>query len=259
METSLDDLLNGTEPTEAPAEVAQEAPAEAAPPETIGQPRDESGRFAPKETGVENEQPVPPTEQPNQLPPHEYAALKDERRKRQEAEARIAALEMQFQAAQQANRPPEQPVDFWEDPQAVIARQFEQFGQQFREQLKHEQMTERLDASEAAARMQFPDFDEKLGAFQQAAQLNPALAREMAMAPDPAKFAYERGRTALEIQRAGSLDEVLKAERAKWEAEVRAQMPAPPTLPATTATDGSVGGRSGPAWTGPVPMDQLLR
>lgn len=257
--TSLDELLNG--PTEAIAEdiVPQE-------PETIGQPRGEDGKFlsTKEETGVETPpvaqepraEPVPPTE-PG-LPPEEYKALKDERRKRQEAEARIAALERDFQARQQA-KPPEPEVDFWDDPNAVISQRVEQAVSTALQRIEQQQLTKRIDDSEQVARQKYTDFDEKLGAFQQAVQFNPILAREMAMASDPAAFAYERGRTALEIQRAGSLDEVLKAERAKWEAEALAAMPAPPTLPSTTATDGSVGGRSGPAWAGPPSIDDLLR
>jgi hypothetical protein len=60
----LDAILNG-EDTSAPIE------AEAAPqPETIGQPRDESGKFAPKSTGETQEtvNAVPPTEEPQMVP-----------------------------------------------------------------------------------------------------------------------------------------------------------------------------------------------
>lgn len=259
MDTSIDDILNEPAP-EAIAEVAQEAITETPEPETIGQPRDEAGRFAPKdETGVitqETADTVPPTEPQQGLPPAEYAALKDERRKRQEAEARIAALEQQFHQARQ-QQPQEPEPDFWDNPKALIAAQLNQFGQELRHQLKQEQITERVDASEQVARGKYNDFDEKLSAFQQAVQLNPLLAREMANSSDPAEFAYSRGKTALEIQRVGSLDEVIKAERAKWEAEARAAIPAP-SLPHSTASERSVGARSGPAWAGSTPIDSIL-
>lgn len=258
--TSLDELLNGTEPEEAPVEAVSETPE----PETIGQPRDEHGRFAPKEeTGVESPpeaeepsaEPVPPTEQPNQLPQAEYAALKDERRKRQEAEARIAALEAQYQ---QAAAQPEQPVDFWDNPQGVIATQVQQAVAQALQAEKQQQELQRISASEEQAKAKYADYDDAFHAFRQAVQANPALAQQMARESDPAEFAYRKGKTALELERVGSIEELVKAERAKWEQETKAAMP-PPAFPSTTATDGSVGARSGPGWSGPAPIDDLLR
>lgn len=251
METPLDDILNGStpEPSEPPVEEAQ-------PPETIGQPRDDAGRFAAKETGEtpqEAAEPVPPTEQPSDQ--GQYAALKDERRKRQDLERQLAEMRDQISRPQPQ---PEPPADFWEDPQSFMARQFEQFGNQFRERLRHEQQIERIDVSEASARSKYADYDDAFHAFRQAVETNPALAQQMMQSGDPAEFAYRKGRTALELERVGSIDDLLKAERAKWEAEVKAVMPAP-TFPSTTATDGSVGARSGPAWSGPKSMDDLLR
>jgi hypothetical protein len=259
--TSLDDLLSGSGAEEAPAiEQAEAAPQ----PETIGQPRGEDGKFAAKEEkGVEAapepQAVVPTADQP--VPEAEYKALKEERRRRQEAEqraeeatARIAALQAQYAQSQ----PQEPEADFWEDPQAFLAKQFDQFGNQMEQRIQQRQVAERIDMSEQVARGKYTDFDEKLAAFRDAARLNPALVQEMTRAPDPAEFAYGRGKTSLEIQRVGSLDEILLAERAKWEAEIKAAMPAA-SFPATTATDGSVGARSGPAWAGPTSLDDLLR
>lgn len=259
MDKSIDDILNDTAPeAEAIAEVEeQEVATEAPEPETIGQPRDEAGRFAPKdEKGVET-QPEPPSEQ-NQLPPAEYAALKDERRKRQEAEriaqenaAQLAALQAQLQ------RPAQEVPEFWDNPDANISSRLEQFGDQLIQRFQQQQLTERVEASELAARTKYSDFDEKLAAFQQAVQFNPMLAKQMAHAPDPAEFAYNRGKTVLDVERVGSVDELLKAERAKWEAEARAAIPAP-SLPNSTASERSVGARGGPAWSGPSPIDSIL-
>jgi hypothetical protein len=262
--TSLDDLLNGTEPTEAPAEAVQEAPTEAPEPETIGPARDEHGRFAPKEaTGVETPAPEPdavvPTATEHPLPQAEYKALKEEKRRRQEAEARITALEAQYaQQAAQA-KPPEPETDFWENPQGAIATQVQRAVLDALQAEKQQQTLERINESEAKARETHDDYGDAFLAFQQAATANPSLIQQMTAASDPAEFAYKKGKTALELERVGSIDELLKAERAKWEAEARAAMPAPPALPSTTATDGSVGGRAGPAWAGPPSLDDLLR
>lgn len=259
-EGHLDNLLNG-EPTEAPAEVIAETASE---PETIGQPRGPDGKFlSTQETGVETPatepEPVTPTEPVDDVQRGQYAALKDERRKRQEAEARAADLEAKWLQAQRQAQPQEAEIDFWDNPQAVIGQQFQQFKQQLRQELRQEQITERIDASEVQARSKYADYDDALHAFRQAVQANPTLAQQMTASPDPAEFAYKKGKTALDLERVGSIDDLLKSERAKWEAEARAAMPAPPTLPATTAADGSVGGRSGPAWAGPGTVNDYLR
>jgi hypothetical protein len=115
-----------------------------------------------------------------------------------------------------------------------------------------------MDASEQAAKAKYTDYDEAFTAFEQAVQLNPRLAHELAMAPDPGEFAYARGKTALEIQRVGSIDELRKQIRSEMEAEARAIIQPRPTLPSTTAADSSVGARTGPLWTGPKPIGEIL-
>jgi hypothetical protein len=254
MDNSLDNILNDEPETET---VAVEAPAEPETPlETIERPRDENGRFAPKEaTGeVETPEEVPPTSQEPVTAP--IAALQDERRKRQEAEARAAQLEAYFQQ-QQAQQPQQQAPDFWEDPEANLNQQFQKFGEQLMQTWEQRQASERMNQSELIARSKYTDFDEKVSAFQQAAQLNPTLAREMAMSPDPGEFAYTRGKTAIEVQQYGSLDALIAAERAKWEAEVKGHFPSP-IAPTTLATERNVGARSGPAWSGPKSLNDIL-
>lgn len=254
----LDELLGEPQPET----VVQEVPAVESEPETVA--RDEQGRFAPKPTGeeppaTEAEATVPPAEPSSTPEQGQFAALKDERRKRQEAEARISDMERKFQEMQ-AKQPAAPAPDLWEDPDGYFSQRFQMFGEQLIQKFQQQQIIERIDQSEQQARSRYTDFDEKLAAFRQAAQLNPAIVQEMQRASDPAEFAYGRGKTALEIERHGSLDDLLKAERAKWEAEARAAIPPPATaFPNTTATDGSVGSRSGPAWSGSKSLDELLR
>src|SRR5574339_195386 len=110
--TSLDEIFGGTEQTEAP------------PPETIGQPRDEHGRFAPKETGEEEPpQEAPPASEPE--PSHiPVAALRDERAKRQQYEDQLRQANERLQqydayfAQQNGQQPQEEP-----DPVEFIAQQ----------------------------------------------------------------------------------------------------------------------------------------
>jgi hypothetical protein len=96
----------------------------------VDRARDDHGRFASKEKGElpSGEEPpvvVPPTttQESDHVP---RTALLDERRKRQELEQRIQQMEQQYQ-----NRPaePEQPSDFWEDPNTFLESRFNQFGQ----------------------------------------------------------------------------------------------------------------------------------
>lgn len=217
--------------------------------------RDEHGRFAKQEeTGVEKPQetaePVPPTEQ-TQLPKEEYSALRAVRDENKELKQRLAALEVQAQ-------PQQLPVDFWDNPNAALQQRDEQLLDKLFQRMEQRQTEQRMDQSEAQAKAKYNDYDEAFSAFSQAVQTNPRLAMELAQAPDPGEFCYSKGKAALALEKFGSIDDLLKAERAKWEAEVKASVPQP-RLPSTTAADGSVGGRSGPEWTGPQPLSDILR
>ena len=264
----IDELLND-EPVE---EVATEQPepeaSEEPKAEAEGQPRGPDGKFAPKQTGVEEE--PKETEEPkaeppsaDQLPRDVYEPLKAVRNENRELKQQLEAIQQQLARQQpqpqpqaQANEPP---VDFWDDPQGFLAKQFDQFGQSMMQRFQQQQQVERIEASEAAAKAKHPDYDDAFRAFQQAAMANPALVQQMTAANDPAEFAYAKGKSALELERYGSVDELLKAERAKWEEELKAAVPQPkPSFPQTTAADGSVASRSGPAWSGPPSINDIL-
>lgn len=262
MGKSIEEILSETPEPEAPEQTETEIIVD--PPSGIADPpsgrlRDEHGRFAKQEeTGVEKPQetpvePVPPTEQANQLPKEEYSALRAVRDENKELKKRLEALE-----AQKTFVPPQQPTDFWEDPNAALQQRDEQLLDKLFQRMEQRQQLQRMDQSEAAAKAKYPDYDEAFAAFSQAAQTNPRLAMELAQQPDPGEFAYSKGKAALALEKFGSIDDLLKAERAKWEAEVKAVVPQP-RLPSTTAADGSVGSRSGPEWSGPQPLSEILR
>lgn len=259
MDKTIDDILNEAEAPIEPEAITDPPSDKVDPPSQ--RLRDEHGRFAKQETGVEAEAPKEPTQEPappaepvNQLPKEDFAALKDERRKRQELERRLLAIEQQHSAP----RPQQPPADFWDDPQAFMDSRLNQLGETLLQQWEQRQQVQRLNTSEQAAKANHPDYDEAYEAFAQAVQANPMLAHEMAQALDPGEFAYRKGKTALEIQKVGSVDELRAQIRKEVEAEARAAMPTP-QFPATTAADGSVGGRTGPEWEGPKPLSQLLR
>jgi hypothetical protein len=242
MENSLDEILGG-EPL---PEVVPEPVVEAVEtqPETIERPRGPDGKFISKETGVEPQAPteqVPPASQPSdQLPKDEYVALRAVRDENRDLKRQIEAIQQRL--AQPQAQPQQPPVDFWDDPHGYMSQQFNQFGQTLLQQFEQRQRAERFDASEQAAKAKYADYSDAFGAFEQAVQANPQLAVQMAQSDNPGEFAYSRGKTALTLNQVGSLDAYESQLRAKWEAEVRASVPTP-TLPPTTAADGSVGTR----------------
>lgn len=265
----IDELLND-EPeaevqTEAPEPEASEEPTEV---KTEEQPRGPDGKFATKQTGVEegeaekteNPEAEPPSA--DQLPQDVYEPLKAVRNENKELKQQLEAIRQQMERQQQQPQqaPKEEPeTDFWDNPQAFMARQMEQFGQTMMQRFQQQQQVERIEASEAAAKAKYTDYGDAFQAFQQAAMANPSLVQEMTAAADPAEFAYKTGKTALDVRQYGSIDKLLEAKRAEWEAELKAAVPQPKqTFPETTAADGSVSARSGPAWSGPPSMNELL-
>lgn len=239
---SLDELLDG-EPVEElePVEVAEEAASE---PEV--QPRDESGRFAAKETGVEPQEtaePVPPTDR---LPQQDYKALREEREKRQRLEAELEALR-----AQQT-----QPPSIWEDEQA--ARSYDQ-QQAVAAAVQEATFQASLNMSEMMARQAYPDFEEVKAEFLAMAEQNPVLPQQALSDPHPWNKAYQIAKNARTMRELGATDinELREKIKAELMAEMQAQ-PAPAQLPPTLSTERSVGSRTGPAWSGPKSINELL-
>jgi hypothetical protein len=270
MEQSIGDILSGNEPEpEAVTEQVEQPEVQTEQPETVERPRGPDGKFiAKEETGVEPQEaieapaePVPPTEPTNQLPKEEYSALRAIRDENKELKQKLYQIENHLMQRQQQPQPQAAPpVDFWDDPNAFLEQRDARIAETLFQRMEQRQTAQRMDQSEHAAKAKYADYDEAFSAFEQAVQLNPRLAHELANASDPGEFAYSKGKTALAIQNAGSIDALLASERAKWEAEIRAAVPQPRlSLPSTTAADGSVGGRSGPAWSGPAPLGDLLR
>jgi hypothetical protein len=263
METKgLEELLDEEPVAETPTvDAAPEPVVEASEPEAApadeGQPRDESGRFAPKQTGDEPQATAEATPA-NPIPDDQFKGYLTEKRKRQELEQQVAALQAQFAQVQQ-QRPVEPETEFWDNPKVAIASEVQRAVQQVLQAQQQQQTMERINVSETAAKAKYADYEDAFRAFQQAASANPSLIQQMTGNADPADFAYRTGKRSLDLEKLGSLDELLAAEKAKWEQEARAAMPMPTAaLPSTTASDGSVGGRTGPAWAGPRPLDQII-
>lgn len=218
----LDDFLEqGTQPTEPTTEAPQ--------PETIGQPRDESGRFAPKETGVEPQETadtVPPTA--DKLPPETFKGLKEEREKRQALERELEAIKQQLQSRPQ--EPPAPPPSVWEDEQAYG-------GHIVSTAVQQATFNARLDMSEMMVRQANPDFEDMKAKFLEMASQNPSLQQQALADPHPWQRAYTIAKNAAKMEALGAVDvsELEAKIRAELEAKYAAQPQATPTLPNSLA------------------------
>lgn len=241
-----------------------------------GRKRDEvTGQFVPKEPAKAESEPeakpdakaeAKPDAEPAKTEPEakkeppkqeftekEQAFMKaalEERRKRQELQQQLAAL--------QQNAQPQEKKTFWDDPEGVL--------QQFQQQVQTVALRTRLDTSEAIARQRYQDFDQNVQFFGELMQATPGLREQMLNSHDPAEFAYRAGKAAREFREIGNIEEyrarVERETRAKLEAEFRAKLEAnqrkaqelPPSLSETSA-------RPAPnraAYNGPVPLDQIV-
>lgn len=155
------------------------------------------------EKGKETE--PPSVEKPDEASGYKTAMLA-ERRKRQEVEDRLRQIEQQ-------NQTPKKEESIYDDPDGFVASRVNQVEQK---------MTVRiLQMSEETAREQFPDYDEKINAFNEAAERNPALMKQMVNSTNPARFAYQTGETYLVTKDAPTIGDLREKLRKEWEATER--------------------------------------
>ncbi len=284
----LEDILSDEEPEKT---VVEQPAAEAPPAEAAEQPapvektqsrrkdhqdkefaaqgleRDANGQWKKKEAAVA-EAPaaeVPAVKEPPAQPEMTakekafLAQATDERRKRQELEARLRVLE--------SGKPPEPAKTFWDDPEGAMKA--------------HEQRTNeaiintRLQTAEAIARGKYADFDEKIASFKEHLDGQPpAIAQSIAQKwlsdPDPAGFAYNFAKTQMELKEAGDLPALRASieakaradERAKVEAEYKAKEDAAKkqreAIPGSLSNARALGGNAVPTWSGPTSLDNIL-
>lgn len=203
------------------------------------------------------------------------AALENERRQRQEAQAELQRMQaiMQQNALMVQQPLQEQPAvpDPWEDPEAALQHQAQQIEQKFQAELAQRDaamVQTRIAMSEELMRSQHQDYDAVVDVFTHAAQNNEYLARQMMAAPNPAAFAYNAGRQMQLVQQVGSDPD---AYRAKIEAEILAKhgiapngqapsrqpsAPVPTSLASTPSAPVPASQNGG--WDGPKPLDQLI-
>lgn len=192
---------------------------------------------------------APPAPEPDNVP---VKALQDERRKRQELEQQIAALQ------QQVNQKPEEPApSMWEDEN----KWQEHFGTRITQQAtQFASQNARLDTSEMLARQAHAeDFEEAKAEFLKMAEQNPELRQAALSDPHPWEKAYQIYANAKAMKELGATNVAdLEAKiRAKVEEELKANAPKL-LFPTSTAQDGSVSGRSGAVWSGETKDRDIL-
>lgn len=177
------------------------------------QPRDDQGRYSappaePKEPVAEPkaELKTEPQIQPKAEPKHDpvqpppgftpTAALVEERRKRQELEARLKQFE----------QPPKPVPNKDEDLPGYVDHRLNEVSQDAHNRF--------LNAVEASARNRYSDYDDKRAFFLEAAQSNPHLLVMCNQAADPAEFVY---RESIKMQRL----QPYNGDLAKFEADLR--------------------------------------
>lgn len=128
-------------------------------------------------------------------------------------------------------------------------------------------INERFNTSELIARQAHPDIDEKIEAFKEALQANPAIYQQMQNQAHPWEFAYKEGARLLLAKEMGDDPTTY---RQKLEAEIRAKVLAElgqgesnqsnpkAVLPKSLAGFRSSAARSAGTFTGPTPFDQII-
>lgn len=242
-------------PAEPAAETGDKPPAEAKP----EQPRDEHGRFVSKPGEAAQAAPPAAEGDPQHVP---FAALKDERTKRQTLETQLSDLQRQLEEfrlkQQQPPAPPPEPVKVphpVEDPEG-----YHRF-------IEDRQFNDRLNISEMMAREKYQDVDAKLAVFQEAVKDDPSLGLKLRTQAHPWDWMYQQ---AQRIEAMKDIGDDPAAYRARIESEIRAKIaseasaapsPAAPTtpLPTSLASARSVGERTPNVPAGPTPLDQAVR
>jgi hypothetical protein len=266
----LTSILNGT--SEPAPEAAAEAPQpEAAPVEASPErPRDEQGRFLPKgdETPPEaapaaeaapSATPAPSDDDSSPTVPRK--ALIDERTKRQTLESQLAEMSQRLAQVQQpAPKLPAPKPDQWDDPEGHERWLIEQAGGIAEQRAVEAFQRQHIMVSAEAAKAKYPDYLEKVDIFERLSAENPALSAQMSRHPNPAEFAYEVAKRHEEVSQYGSIEGLLAAEKAKWEAEALEKLKSslPSNAPPTLSNERNLGSRSGPAWSGPTSLAALL-
>lgn len=247
--TSLDTILEENESQETEPQTAEanteETPQNATPAK--------QGEETPDEKSEETETKDEPGEG-RQVP---LQALRDERKKRQELELKLARIEGREEArgADQAaqEQPPQKSFWDYEDPNEAV-----------REIAYTAVMQDRLERSVVKMREQHEDYNEMEVLFATEMRKNPQLETQMRAHPYPAEFAYNWAKQHQQARQYGtSIDEIRENIRAEERAKLEAESKKDTALadadqaPKTQANARGGGGKTEPEWAGPTPLSDI--
>lgn len=253
---SLDDVISGNEP----AQVVEDQPAQdTAPVENLEPEQDPKGEDAAVTPPADGAPPaLDDDDEEKALPMHVVKAMRKEKNDWKEkaltAQARLEErdrLEKQQREIQNQQQPQGQPQEL--SPQ---------------EQFEQRMFLERSNMSQMMAKRDFPDLDEKVEFFVKEAQKNPALVAEMKAHPHPFEYAYKK---ALQLQTLAEIGDDPVAYRERMLEQLRSELsaqPAEPAVapaqraplpPASLANARSAAPRSSEAWTGPTPLENIVK
>lgn len=219
---NLESILDGTDTDEIEETAEQVEQTDTPEPEEVetGEQAEETAEEQTPEPEPEPEPSATPAEEPEEVKGLR-AALKAERRKRQEAE-------------QQAQIKQFDPASFYEDPSNI---------QHF---VQEKLAVTAINMSREFAKHQFEDYDEMEELFAEEAERNPALVHQLKSHPAPALFAYQTAKQLKTVREAqdGSLEARIRAEveakvRAEYEAkQKKAAAAVPPDLAGARSVSG---------------------
>jgi hypothetical protein len=228
---------------------------------------DAQGQQAAPVTGDTPAEPPPVAAKPEAAKPADeekatvpLKALQAERTKRQELEQRLKELEDRAKAPEPEPKPIPNPAV---DPAAYHAH------------IQEQQANTLLNVSEILARQRYADLDEKIAAFREEADRNPALYHELFRQKDPYDWVYQQGKARLALKEIGTDPEAYRQKviqeteaslREKLRAEVMAELgivpqsnqDERPAVPVSMASARAASQRS-EVYRGPVPLGQLLK
>lgn len=198
--SDLDAILNGEEVADEP--MVEDQVVDTTPEDAVEETE------SPDETTGEKEVGEPPEPKVEQEEPWTKKAVLDERRKRQELEAKLKELESKLGEGKQET------PDVFEDAEG--------YTRYLQQQLDNRM----LNMSEFLARQEHPDLDEKVARFEQMVQENPMLYQQVMNTPSPYHEVIKVVSKAEELDKMRDLDSYKASLRDQIKAELMAEMKA---------------------------------
>ena len=200
--SELDSLFEeeAAETTETVEEVAEEV-------EQAEEPEGE-----PEEQETEEPEAEPPAAEPEKEEPWTKKAVLDERRKRQEYEAKLKEYEAKLKELEGKKEAP----DVFEDSEG--------YTKYIQQTMTQQMQNQQLNMSEFLARKEYPDLDEKVARFEQMAQENPQIAQEVFSSPSPYHALVDVVKKAEEFDQMKDIDSYKSKLREELRAELLAEI-----------------------------------